>query len=135
MNMRIMNVLMAASLLAAIPARAAIVLIVNASNSASRMTAEQAAQFFLGTSNQLTPIDQSKDTPIRREFYEKVTHKSQAQMEGIWAKEVFSGKGTPPKSYGSDAAIKKAVAADPSAIAYIDKDSLDASVKALLTLP
>ena len=40
-----------------------------------------------------------------------------------------------PKSYPTDAAVKKAIAADPSAIGYIDKGSVDDSVKVLLTLP
>ena len=56
-------------------------------------------------------------------------------MEGIWAKIEFSGKGAMPKSDGSDAAAKKAIAADTQAIGYRDKDSVDDSVKVLLTLP
>ncbi|MES2296253.1 MAG: hypothetical protein V4582_04385 [Pseudomonadota bacterium] len=119
----------------ALPARAEIVVIVNPANQASRMFSEQAAQFFLGKSNMFTPIDQGKESPIRRDFYQKVTNKTLPQVEAIWAKLEYSAKGTAPKAYASDAEVKKAVAADPSAIAYIDKASVDASVKVLLTLP
>lgn len=118
----------------AIPACAEIVLIANVNNPATRMFSEQAAQFFLGKSNQFTPIDQAKDSAIRVEFYEKVTNKSLAQVGAIWSKIAFSGKGEPPKEMRNDAEVKKAVAADPSAIGYINKSALDATVKVLLTL-
>jgi len=119
----------------ALPAAAEIVVVVNPANQASRMFSEQAAQFFLGKSNQFTPVDQGKESAIRRDFYQKISSKTLAQVEGIWAKLEFSGKGTMPKSYASDAAVKKAIAADKAAIGYIDKASVDDSVKVLLTLP
>jgi len=125
---------LAATLLAA-SASAEIVVVVNPANPATRMFSAQAAQFFLGKSNQFTPIDQGKDSAIRREFYEKAASKSLAEVEGLWAKLEFSGKGTAPKAFGSDAAVKKAIAADTSAIGYINKSSVDDSVKVLLTLP
>ena len=112
-----------------------IAVIVNTANPATRMFSEQAAQFFLGKSNMFTPFDQAKDAPIRREFYQKAAGKSLAQMEGIWAKAEFSGKGGAPKQLANDAAVKKAVAADPSAIGYIDKAAVDDTVKVVLVLP
>ncbi len=121
--------------LAAAPAAAEIVVVVNPANQATRMFSEQAAQFFLGKSNMFTPVDQGKESPIRRDFYQKIASKTLAQVEGVWAKIEFSGKGASPKSYANDAAVKKAVAADPQAIGYIDKASVDDSVKVVLTLP
>jgi hypothetical protein len=132
------NLALALTLLSSLlagPAQAEIVVITNTANQATRMFSEQAAQFFLGKSNQFTPIDQAKESPIRRDFYQKVSNKTLAQVEAIWAKLEYSAKGTAPKSYATDAAVKKAVAADPSAIAYIDKANVDGTVKVLLTLP
>jgi ABC-type phosphate transport system substrate-binding protein len=123
------------SALLAAPASAEIVVVVNPANPASRMFTEQAAQFFMGKSNQFTPVDQGKESNIRRDFYQKLAGKTLAQVEAVWAKIEFSGKGSMPKSYSSDAAVKKAIAADPSAIGYIEKASVDDSVKVLLTLP
>ncbi len=118
-----------------LPAGAEIVVITNTANQASRMFSEQAAQFFLGKSNQFTPVEQGKESAIRRDFYQKIANKSLAQVEAVWAKIEFSAKGPMPKSYSNDAAVKKAVAADPTAIGYIDKASVDDTVKVLLTLP
>lgn len=127
-------VLLVAGLGAPLCAAGEIVVITNTANQASRMFSEQAAQFFLGKSNQFTPVDQSKESAIRRDFYQKACGKSLSQVEGIWAKIEFSGKGSMPKAYATDAAVKKAVAADPTAIGYIDKASVDDTVKVLLTL-
>ena len=40
-----------------------------------------------------------------------------------------------PKEVGDSAAVKKAVAADPKAIGYIEKSAVDGSVKVLYTAP
>ncbi|MRW91599.1 hypothetical protein GJ699_16515 [Duganella sp. FT80W] len=120
---------------AALPASAEIVVIVSKQNPATRMFSEQASQFFLGKSNLFTPVDQADGSAIRNEFYHKVADKDAAQVKALWSKLVFTGKATPPKEYPNSAEVKKAVAADPKAIGYIDKSAVDDSVKVILTLP
>lgn len=113
---------------------AELVVIVNPKNPATRMFSEQAAQFFLGKSTLFTPIEYDDGVAIRNEFYAKVLQKDAAQVKTIWSKLVFTGKGTAPKEYKSAAEVKKAVAADVSAIGYIDKSAVDDSVKVILTV-
>jgi ABC-type phosphate transport system substrate-binding protein len=120
---------------AALPASAETVVIVNKANPATRMFSEQAAQFFLGKSTMFTPIDQAENAPIRADFYRKAADKDPAQVKAIWSKLVFTGKASAPKEYASNAEVKKAVAADPKAIGYIDKSAVDDTVKVILTLP
>jgi hypothetical protein len=134
MNSFTLKCCMALACLVHLPASAEIVVITNTANQASRMFSDQAAQFFLGKSNQFTPVEQAKESAIRREFYLKIANKTLPQVEAVWAKIEYSGKGGLPKSYPNDAAVKKAVAADTSAIGYIDKASVDDTVKVLLTL-
>ncbi len=135
MKSKMTSLLLAALAAAALPASAETVVIVSKQNPATRMFSEQAAQFFLGKSAMFTPIDQAEGSPIRAEFYHKVADKDPAQVKAIWSKLVFTGKGTPPKEYNSDAEVRKAVAADPKAIGYISKAAVDDSVKVILTLP
>ena len=135
-----MKQLIQASLLCALSvtamsAGAETVVIVNKANPATRMFSEQASQFFLGKSTMFTPVDQAEGSPIRADFYHKAADKDPAQVKAIWSKIVFTGKGTPPKEYSSNAEVKKAVAADPKAIGYIDKSAVDDTVKVILTLP
>jgi hypothetical protein len=67
-------------------------------------------------------------------MYKKATDRDESQVKALWARITFTGLGSPPKQLANDAAIKKAVAADPKAIGYIDKADLDASVTVVLTL-
>jgi ABC-type phosphate transport system substrate-binding protein len=123
----------AAVLATALPAMAEVVVVVNPKAAESSMTKDQVAQFFLGKSSSMTPVDQPESAPIRAEFYKKVTDKDASQVKSLWSKLVFTGKATMPKEAGDSAAVKKAVAADPKAIGYIEKSAVDGSVKVIYT--
>lgn len=112
-----------------------IVVVVNPKNPASRMFSEQASQFFLGKSNMFVPLDQGEKSPIRAEFYQKLSGKDVSQVKAAWAKIIFTGKGVMPAELHSTAEVKKAIAADVNAIGYIEKSAVDDSVKVILTLP
>lgn len=125
----------AAVLALALPAMAEVVVVVNPKAAESSMGKDQVAQFFLGKSTSMTPVDQPEGTPIRAEFYKKVTDKDASQVKSLWSKLVFTGKATMPKEVADSAAVKKAVAGDPKAIGYIDKSAVDSSVKVIYTAP
>ncbi len=118
-----------------LPALAELVVVVNPKSTAGAMNQEQIAQFFLGISTTLRPLDQADGSPIRAEFYKKVAEKEPSQVKAIWSKLVFTGKGKPPKEYSSSADVKKAIDADPNAIGYIEKSAVDSSVKVIFTVP
>lgn len=101
---------------------------------ASPMTKEQVADVFLGKNQAFTPVDQVESAPIRAEFYKRTTGRDLAQVKSTWSRLVFSGKGQPPKELADNAAVKKAVAADPKAVGYVDKSAVDGSVKVVSTL-
>lgn len=119
----------------AVPAMAEVVVVVNPKAAEASMTKDQVAQFFLGKSSAMTPVDQPDSAPVRAEFYKKVTDKDASQVKSLWSKLVFTGKATMPKEVGDSAAVKKAVAADPKAIGYIEKSAVDASVKVIFSAP
>lgn len=135
MKTMIKTVLAATLLAAAMPAFAEVVVVVGAKSAAATMSNEQVAQFFLGKSTSMTPIDQPESAPIRAEFYKKVTDKEASQAKALWSKLVFTGKATLPKEVAGSADVKKAVAADPKAIGYIEKSAVDASVKVVASAP
>ena len=129
----IKTVVAAAALLLALPALADVVVVVNPKAVEASMTKDQVAQFFLGKSSSMSPIDQPESAPVRAEFYKKVTDKDASQVKALWSKLVFTGKATMPKEAADSAAVKKMVASDPKAIGYIDKSAVDASVKVIYT--
>lgn len=113
-------------------AHAEIVVIGN--QSAGSLTKDQAADVFLGKSTARTPVDQPEAASIRAEFYTKLTGRTLAQVRSTWSRLVFSGNGQLPKELPDAAAVKKAVAADPKTVGYIDKSAVDGSVKVLLSV-
>lgn len=124
----------------AAPAAAEVVVIVNPKNPAASLSAEQVAQIYLGRAGSFpgggaaTPLDIKEGAALRDEFYAKVTDKNPGQVKSYWSKQMFSGKGSPPRELASAAEIRRAVAADPGAIGYIDRAALDGSVKEVLTV-
>ena len=133
MKILITTALVAGLLVAAAPSFAEVVAVVGAKSPAASMTNDQIAQFFLGKSTAMTPIDQPDGSAVRNEFYKKVADKEASQAKALWSKLVFTGKATLPKEVAGSADVKKAVAADPKAIGYIEKAAVDATVKVVLT--
>lgn len=103
------------------------------------LDANQIRDLFTGRSSQLpngqaaVPLDLATGNALREEFHNKVTGRSQAQLNAFWAQQVFTGKGQPPRTLDSTAAMKATVAATPGAVGYIPASEVDASVKVLLT--
>ena len=74
-------------------------------------------------------LDQAEDSQARADFYAQVIGKSAAAMKAIWAQNIFSGRGLPPKLANPDAEMKKLVSANKNAIGYIAASAVDDSVK------
>ena len=109
--------------------------IVSASNGNASMDKATVGKIFLGKTKsfpdgtQVVPIDQDDSTAAREAFNSTVLGKSASQLKSYWSRLIFTGKGTPPKQAGDDAAVKGLVANNPNTIGYIDAGSVDASVK------
>lgn len=116
-------------------ASADIVVVVSAKSAVSALTKQQASDLFLGKAgtfpdgSQAVPLDQAESSGSRDEFHSKITGKSGAQLKAYWSKQVFSGKGSPPKEVPGPADVKKLVADNPNMVGYVDKSAVDASLK------
>jgi ABC-type phosphate transport system substrate-binding protein len=134
------GIVAAAGIAISIPAEAELIVIVNVKNPATSLSAEQVAQLFLGKTTTFpdgapaTALNLGEGTAARDEFYGKVADKNPGQVKAYWAKQMFSGKGSPPKEFATASDVRKAVASDPSAIGYVEKSSVDATVKGVLTI-
>jgi hypothetical protein len=102
--------------------------------SAAALTKDQVSDVFLGKNLSLSPVDLPESSPLRADFYKQATGRDAAQVKAAWSRLVFSGKAQPPKEAADAAAVKKAVAADPKAVGYIDKAAVDGTVKVISTL-
>lgn len=124
--------------MSAMSASADVVVVVSTKSAVTRLTVEQITRIFLGKTDAFpnggnaVPVDQTEGNTIRDEFYSKVAKKSPSQVTAYWARIIFTGDGQPPKSLQGNVAVKKAVADNPHAIGYIDKSTVDSSVRVIL---
>jgi len=118
--------------------RAEVVVIVSAKSRVTSLTAQQTARIFLGKTSEFpddsdaVPYDQREGSDIRNEFYAKVVHKNPSQVSAYWAKIIFTGDGRPPETLDGDAEVRRTVARNPNAIGYIDKKSVNKTVRVIL---
>lgn len=121
--------------------QAEVAVIVHPSSGVDSLSEDDVARLFLGKTksfpngNQAVPINQNEGSATRDKFNEAVCKKNASQYKAYWSQLVFTGKGTPPKEGGDDAAVKALVAATPNAISYVDASAVDASVKVVFKVP
>jgi len=124
----------------ALAAPAEVVVVVNPRNPVATLTRQQVSLIYSGrlgsfpTGTSVTPLDLGEGTALRDEFYAKVTGRNPGEVRAYWSKQLFSGNGTPPRELATMDDVKRNVASDPSAIGYIDRAALDASVKEVLSV-
>jgi ABC-type phosphate transport system substrate-binding protein len=124
--------------LASAAASADVVAVVSAESPVAALSKAQVADIFLGKATRFPdgtkamPIDQAEGSAVRDEFYDKVAGKSAAQIKAYWSKIIFTGRGQPPPNVSDAVEMKKRLVENPAAIGYIDRDSVDESVRIVL---
>jgi len=114
-------------------------LVAGAKSPITKVSADEAANLFLGKVHALpgrgevAVVDLPEGDSVRNDFYTNATNKSPSAAKAYWSRMIFTGKGKPPRVLGDSEEVKKAVAANPAMIGYIEKSALDASVKVILS--
>lgn len=122
-------------------ALAEIAVIVNPASGIASLTEDDISRIFLGKSKAFPnglaaiPVNQDEGSAVRDKFNEAVCKKNSSQYKAYWSQLVFTGKGTPPKDAGNDAAVKTLVAGNNSMVGYVDAGAVDASVKVVYKIP
>ncbi len=134
-------ILASALTFAAMPAFAGMVVVTSAKSPVKTLSKDDVAALYLGKTTSLPGggnaklYDLGDANPGREKFYQGTTGKSAAQVKSVWSRLVFSGRALPPKELSDDAAVIKAVAADPAAVGYVDSGSVGDSVQVVFKLP
>lgn len=119
-------------------AQNSLVVIANNTVTVDKIDASQATQIFLKQiqtwpdGKTIQPIDIKEGSPLRAEFYSKITGRSPGQMRAYWARQAFTGMGFAPKEFATADDVSKAVQATPGAIGYIDKKNATGTAKIVL---
>ncbi len=78
-------------------------------------------------------IDKKGEDIIKSLFYERLKL-SPAQLQKIWIRKQFSGKGHAPMTYKTESEILKIIEDTPGAIGYISLDSVNSRVRVIATI-
>jgi len=81
----------------------------------------------------ITVLEVRGDSPTKARFYAALGT-SFAEMQKLWLKKQFAGKGLPPTTLPSEEDIAQRVASTPGAIGYVSVDKVPKDVKVLAKL-
>jgi len=100
-------------------------------NTISRIFLGKSKKFPGGAS--VIPVNLDDSDATRANFDSSILGKDSGQLKAYWAKLVFTGKASPPKSVANVAEAKALVSSNPNTIAYIPADQVDGTVKSVFT--
>jgi ABC-type phosphate transport system substrate-binding protein len=112
-------------------------LIANPSVSAGTVAADHVSQIFLKKTDKwpdgsgAVPVDQKVGSSVREAFSQAVHQRSAAAVDAYWQKRIFSGRGLPPLTKGSDAEVVAFVRDTPGAVGYVSSGASTEGVKTI----
>lgn len=130
----ILSALSPVLLLASFTLHAELVVIAHPSM-ADTLTQNNISKIFLGKTKKFPggasaiPLNLPEANATRQAFDSTVLKKSPQQIKSYWSKQIFTGKGQPPRVEDSSAAVIGLVKDNPNIIGYIDASEVTADVK------
>ena len=117
-------------------AGAELMVIANSDVAASEVDRVILQAIFLGKKTQwedgggIVPVNLKKG-PTYQEFLKVIVKRTPAQYRSFWRRAIFTGTGSPPKSFAVEEKIVEFVRASPGAVGYIDTSTPHEGVKVL----
>ncbi|MCX2524048.1 hypothetical protein [Larsenimonas rhizosphaerae] len=118
-------------------ARADIAVIANPDSDILTLERDDIVNIYMGRYNRLPrgelalPIDLA---PLRARFYRALVQRELAEINGWWARLVFSGRGSPPHQVSEEATVFELVDHNPNALGYIDAADLRPATRVIFLL-
>ena len=100
-------------------------IIVNSSNSVSKISREDLSKIFLKkitswkNGDEIHPVDLVYDSPVRKQFSNEVHQRPVSKVKAYWRMQIFSGKSIPPPQLDFEEDVMSFVKSDPGAIGYL----------------
>ena len=102
--------------------------LVNASNPISELTKREISKLFLKkikrwkeSNEAVLPVDLVADSPIRENFSAEIHARKLSSIKAYWQKQIFSGRGVPPREKASDQEVLEYVEGNVGAIGYVSE--------------
>jgi ABC-type phosphate transport system substrate-binding protein len=112
-----------------------ILVVVSKKSSIGKLSKYEVKRIFLNKTRfspngEKVQIVESISLHIKNTFYHEVTDKSKSQLRSYWAKQVFTGKGRPPRQLKKGTLLSY-LAQNPNAISYINSEQMTDALKVL----
>ena len=141
MNMKFKKIILAVLLLSfsVLCAAEGYAVIVNKANAVEKISSRDLKRIFLGEkttwphNKEKIRVAVFKKAALHKEFLRDILKKSPLQFSLHWKRILFTGTGSAPNIFNTDAEVKEFVKANPTAIGYISPQSLDDTVKKIST--
>ncbi len=113
-----------------------IVLVANAGVQTSEVGEAELREVFIGARSMLHDHTRVipvllKGGPAHEVFLHNHVNETPESFRALWRKAVFTGQGTAPREFGSEAALLQFVAMTPGAVGYVSRVSNGFNVKVL----
>ncbi|WP_036187849.1 hypothetical protein [Marinimicrobium agarilyticum] len=114
-----------------------VVVVVSEKSPIQALTSTQLTDIYLGRLTRLpeagsvVPVDQVEQSNTHHDFYQQYLGRTPAQIRAHWSRLIFTGRGQPPKAVESDAAMAEALRRNPSAIGYMDSETLPEGMRVI----
>ena len=100
--------------------------VVNSANSANSLEMSELSRIYLGKRKMweaekiaVMPVTLDDKDPVTEAFIKAVTKKNVKKYQAYWRRMIFSGGGTKPKTFRTDAEVLDFVAKNPGAVGVI----------------
>jgi len=113
-----------------------VMIVVNRGSSVSQITEAQLRDIFTGARSQFDDGARAipvllKGGPTHEVFLHRHMRETPDEFRARWRKAVFTGQGSMPKEFASEAAVLDYIAVTPGAIGYVSRVKDPEAVKAL----
>jgi ABC-type phosphate transport system substrate-binding protein len=121
-------------------ARADLVLIANPESAVDNLSREEAINIYMGRLRRFPsgaaaqPLDLPSGETEKALFYRLLVNKDLSDIEAYWARLVFSGRASPPRTVSNLKEVVERVAKEPNVIGYIDRTLVDKRVRIIMEL-
>lgn len=135
MKIKLIVFVMVLSIIPALCLAGDVVVIVNPSVTETSLSKKDVCNIYLGKKTYWKDGRRIKYVVLRGDthaiFLKSYVGKTEAQFSTFWKKQVFTGKGSPPKELDSDQAMVEFVAQTANAIGYVSGDADVSKVKTI----
>lgn len=111
-----------------------LVVVVRADSEIGQLSRDDVINIFLGSYRRLSsgkiaePLDLAPESPA---FYERLTGKTQAEINAYWARLLFTGRTSRPRAVDSPDRMIELLAQNPLAIGYLERSKADRRLRVI----